>query len=272
MSQYNRTCLLLECIAFLGDQQPRTRLFKAKVVTSAFPNSIHRKTSPTLVARRVHFLRNNWSESGFIGKGRPSTGLPARKRTSGRGGSEYRVQRNMKPKMYWYARHVARFSRLPRDTSAAAWQLPGLLAIVVVVLLLQPGTLFGQQAWPGNQGWSQNDRYNDRIMGKPRQISSQNGNPTMEDSRRPYYPDSGQAYAQQGRGQGAAQAQPLIAVQLEQLVAPIALYPDALVAQVLAAATYPGQVADADQWRQAQGDAAADRLRPALTYRTGTRA
>src|SRR6185437_4303115 len=33
--------------------------------------------------------------------------------------------------------------------------------------------------------------------------------------------------------------------QLNQLVAPIALYPDSLVAQVLAAATYPSQVADA---------------------------
>lgn len=36
--------------------------------------------------------------------------------------------------------------------------------------------------------------------------------------------------------------------QLYQMVAPIALYPDKLVAQVLAAATYPAQVADADRW------------------------
>jgi hypothetical protein len=35
--------------------------------------------------------------------------------------------------------------------------------------------------------------------------------------------------------------------QLQQLVAPIAPYPDALVAQILAAATYPTQVVDADQ-------------------------
>src|ERR1700730_9510478 len=34
--------------------------------------------------------------------------------------------------------------------------------------------------------------------------------------------------------------------QLQQLVAPIALYPDALVAQVLAAATYPDQIVEAD--------------------------
>jgi uncharacterized membrane protein YgcG len=38
--------------------------------------------------------------------------------------------------------------------------------------------------------------------------------------------------------------------ELDQLVAPIALYPDALVAQVLAAATYPAEVVEADRWLQ----------------------
>jgi len=38
--------------------------------------------------------------------------------------------------------------------------------------------------------------------------------------------------------------------ELQQLVAPIALYPDALVAQILAAATYPTQVVQADRWMQ----------------------
>ena len=45
-------------------------------------------------------------------------------------------------------------------------------------------------------------------------------------------------------GQGA----PLSANQLQQLAAPIALYPDALVAQVLGAATFPDQVTYADDW------------------------
>jgi len=40
----------------------------------------------------------------------------------------------------------------------------------------------------------------------------------------------------------------LDAVQLDQLVAPIALDPDALVAQILTSATYPDQVSDADSW------------------------
>jgi hypothetical protein len=42
--------------------------------------------------------------------------------------------------------------------------------------------------------------------------------------------------------------------QLEQLVAPIALYPDSLVAQTLAAATYPQQVQEANSWMQQYGN------------------
>src|SRR6267143_1346680 len=38
--------------------------------------------------------------------------------------------------------------------------------------------------------------------------------------------------------------------ELQQLVAPIALYPDALVAQILAASTYPTQIVEADRWMQ----------------------
>jgi hypothetical protein len=47
-------------------------------------------------------------------------------------------------------------------------------------------------------------------------------------------------------GQGA----PLSADELQQLTAPIALYPDALVAQILGAATFPDQIAAADLWLQ----------------------
>jgi len=42
--------------------------------------------------------------------------------------------------------------------------------------------------------------------------------------------------------------------QLQQLVAPIALYPDSLVAQILAASTFPEQVVQADRWVQAHPD------------------
>jgi len=38
--------------------------------------------------------------------------------------------------------------------------------------------------------------------------------------------------------------------ELQQLVAPIALYPDALVSQILAASTYPTEIVEADRWVQ----------------------
>ena len=44
------------------------------------------------------------------------------------------------------------------------------------------------------------------------------------------------------------------------MVAPIALYPDALVAQILAASTYPTEVVEADRWVQSQGNAPPEQL------------
>src|SRR5437868_13501268 len=44
--------------------------------------------------------------------------------------------------------------------------------------------------------------------------------------------------------------------QIDQLVAPIALYPDQLLSQVLMAATYPQQIAEAAQWLQDPNNAA----------------
>jgi hypothetical protein len=48
--------------------------------------------------------------------------------------------------------------------------------------------------------------------------------------------------------------------QLQQLVAPIALYPDSLVAQILAASTFPEQVVEADRWVQEHQDLKGDAL------------
>lgn len=52
--------------------------------------------------------------------------------------------------------------------------------------------------------------------------------------------------------------------QLQQLVAPIALYPDSLVAQILAAATFPEQVVEADRWIQAHPDLKGEALGQAV--------
>src|SRR2546430_4333938 len=69
--------------------------------------------------------------------------------------------------------------------------------------------------------------------------------------------------ASEGSTQVVAQQSP---EDLDQLVAPIALYPDALVAQILAAATYPTEVVEADRWMQQnpglQGDALAQAVDP----------
>ena len=59
-----------------------------------------------------------------------------------------------------------------------------------------------------------------------------------------------EAGAQTGQPGYSGQGVPLTADELQQLAAPIALYPDALVAQVLAAATFPDQVAAAESWLQ----------------------
>jgi uncharacterized membrane protein YgcG len=56
--------------------------------------------------------------------------------------------------------------------------------------------------------------------------------------------------AEESSAGGAADSAPMSASDLDALVAPIALYPDALVAQILAAATFPDQVAVADYWLQ----------------------
>jgi hypothetical protein len=45
---------------------------------------------------------------------------------------------------------------------------------------------------------------------------------------------------------------------LQQLVAPIALYPDRLVAQILAAAAFPEQIVEADRWMQAHPELTGD--------------
>src|SRR6202048_456447 len=59
----------------------------------------------------------------------------------------------------------------------------------------------------------------------------------------------GIAYAQQAE-QPAAPVANQSPQELQQLVAPIALYPDALVSQILAGATYPTEIVEADRWMQ----------------------
>jgi hypothetical protein len=55
-------------------------------------------------------------------------------------------------------------------------------------------------------------------------------------------------------GQAPPPAPPLNPQQLQNLVAPIALYPDNLLSQILAASTYPIEVVEAQQWLQKHRD------------------
>ncbi|MGB0048641.1 MAG: DUF3300 domain-containing protein, partial [Terriglobales bacterium] len=52
--------------------------------------------------------------------------------------------------------------------------------------------------------------------------------------------------------------------QLQRLVAPIALYPDSLVAQILAASTFPDEVVEADRWVQANPNLKGEELGKAV--------
>ncbi|MGC2545704.1 MAG: DUF3300 domain-containing protein, partial [Silvibacterium sp.] len=65
---------------------------------------------------------------------------------------------------------------------------------------------------------------------------------------------------QQDQGPPQQAYNPMSPDQLDQLVAPIALYPDSLVAQILAASTYPSQVADADHFLQSNQGVPASQL------------
>src|SRR6266436_2477455 len=107
---------------------------------------------------------------------------------------------------------------------AAGFSKPG-LGKQILVSLLSLGLLFA--AWPQNL-------------------------PAYQDAQDPNQAAQEQQYAQQ------------TPEQLQQLVAPIALYPDSLVAQILAASTFPDQVVEADRWVQAHPDLKGDALGQAV--------
>ena len=64
----------------------------------------------------------------------------------------------------------------------------------------------------------------------------------------------------QNSGQPPAPAPQQSSQELQQLVAPIALYPDALVAQILAASTYPTQIVEAERWMQSHSNLKGEEL------------
>jgi hypothetical protein len=71
-----------------------------------------------------------------------------------------------------------------------------------------------------------------------------------------------------GRAQDAGQPAPFKKEEIEQLVAPIALYPDALVAQILMASTYPLEVVSAARWSKANPNVKDKALEDAMQKQT----
>ena len=117
--------------------------------------------------------------------------------------------------------YALKLSNLPTDSLSPV--LRRVLALVMALLLLPVSSaeLLAQQA-PVLQLGQLQQNYGGQIQFD-----------APENQGQPYQPGNG--YPQQGNGY---LVQPL-AAQLQQLVAPIALYPDALVALVLTASTYP---------------------------------
>jgi hypothetical protein len=77
-----------------------------------------------------------------------------------------------------------------------------------------------------------------------------------QDAAPPQYPDQGQEQAPPPAAAGPNQRQysPLPADQLNKLAAPIALYPDSLVAQILAGSAYPTQIVEANRFLKENPD------------------
>lgn len=133
---------------------------------------------------------------------------------------------------------VGSFERSPLQVGAVSLLRRG-LALTLAYLMIPVGIgdvyaqSFGQQAPPPPP---------DQQYGQP--YNQQYGQQYNQQYGQQYNQQYGQPYGQQGY------YAPLSPEQLDQLVAPVALYPDALLAQVLAASTYPTQVVDADRWMQ----------------------
>jgi hypothetical protein len=102
------------------------------------------------------------------------------------------------------------------------------------------------------------------FMTYPRCASAFQDSPApQQDSQQPDAPQPAQNAAPSGPAYTTQTPE-----QLQQLVAPIALYPDSLVAQVLASSTFPAQIVEADRWVQDHPDLKGDALAQAVDQQT----
>jgi hypothetical protein len=118
------------------------------------------------------------------------------------------------------------FSRTAGSTGLKLWQ-PGVVSLMSFCLLFA--------TWP--QSLSAQGQQN-----QDAQTPAQDAQAAPQDAQAPAQDQQAPTYAQQ------------TPEQLQRLVAPIALYPDSLVAQILAASTFPEEVVEADRWVQGHPD------------------
>ena len=174
----------------------------------------------------------------------------------------------------------------PTSSGICALKRTFTTALALLALAFAPSHLTAQQGYPaspyGNQYASPYAQPSPQYgYGQPQYAQPQYAQPQYQQPQyAPQQPYAQQPYAQQPYSdqqyaaspypeqqdlaqQSPAPVQALSAQDLEQLLAPIALYPDALLAQILAASTYPAQVAVADQWvdqMRAQGYGSPDQI------------
>lgn len=170
------------------------------------------------------------------------------------------IEGKMRIRAFLHAIYRAGLNRHPFKSirsSPVLAKTPVRASALALGLLLLPASevrLFAQQ-YP--QQYSQPYAYN----GQPSTYAPPPASYAPQQQYAPPAPDDSQPEPGYGQAQpGYGQVQPLSAGQLDQLVAPIALYPDALIAQILAASTYPAQIVQADRWRQSLGNAPLDQI------------
>jgi len=127
--------------------------------------------------------------------------------------------------------------------------------MLVLPLSLTPPNLFSQQRLPPDDQYqtpeyAPPDPNNGRYAQIPQQAFTQQSN---QNPNQYANPDLDSVEPQ-------PPAPPFTSEQIEEMVAPIALYPDTLVAQILAASTYPVQVAGADNWLRMQRGASSEQI------------
>ncbi|HEX8811457.1 MAG TPA: DUF3300 domain-containing protein, partial [Terracidiphilus sp.] len=141
----------------------------------------------------------------------------------------------------------------------------------VALVSLATSSLSAQGAWPQDGGYGQQypqpqytqPQYPQPQYQQPQYSQPQYSQPQTYADDQGYAPQPQTGYAPQGAGMSA-----ISPGQLEQLVAPVALYPDALLAQILAGSTYPAQLAAADQWVRSMGYATPDQMAAAANAQT----